>query len=109
LNGPGGEKERRLQPIRWSLTSERHWDYTEMAGLLPTPRPTQKVPRPVVTAWKAIAPHRAPSRESNTGGWENTPPTIYTSQASPISSSTLPVTIHTTFIAYLLPAPTLGV
>jgi hypothetical protein len=65
----------------------------------------QNVPRPVVTAWKAIAPHKAPSRALNTGGWENTPPTMYTSQAKPISSGTLPAIIHTNFIpfSFLLP------
>lgn len=89
----------------WSLANERHSAYTETAGLLPTPRPMQKVPKPVVTAWKAMAAHKLASSASNTGGWENTPPTMYTSQPNPIANSTIPVMIQTVFIAYLLPAP----
>lgn len=98
-------KESRLQRIGWSLASGRDSAYTETASLFPTPRPTQKVPKPVVAAWKASAPHKLASRPSKTGGWENTPPTMYTSQPNPINSSTIPVMIHTAFIAYLLPAP----
>jgi hypothetical protein len=82
-----------------NLANGRHSAYTETATLLPIPRPMEKVPRPEVAAWKAIAPHKLASKASKTGGWENTPPTMYTSQPNPINSSTIPVTIHTAFIA----------